>query len=87
MGTGTTQGQHRDDTVLKWLSCYQLTKYQKYLLVCRQHNNYLREIVDKVEGFHDNKQDSKVWDVDGLKSIGCLEHKHLQMYIIYIGRD
>ena len=49
MGTGTTQGQHRNDTVLKWLSYYQLTEYQKYLLVCRQHNNYLKEIVDKVE--------------------------------------
>ena len=49
MGTGTTQKQHRDNTVLKWLSCYQLTKYRNFLLVCRQHNNYLREIVDKVE--------------------------------------
>ena len=49
MRTGTTQRQHRNDTVLKWPSCYQLTKYQKYLLVCQQHNNYLREIVDKVE--------------------------------------
>ena len=26
-----------------------------------------------------------MWNVDGLKSIGCLEHKYLQIYIIYSG--
>ena len=43
--TGTAQERHGTEMA----ELLPINKVSKCVLVCRQHNNYLREIVDKVE--------------------------------------